>query len=193
MLAGVLLSIAWLRTHGLWLPWGLHFAWNASLGILFGLPVSGDIGFLHRRSYPTPTAALAHRRRLRPRSRALHRPRPHRRHRRSRPHHPRLRLELHPRAHRPRRLPHGRRTTRRPRRNGASKRRPPPISHPDPSHHSAEPLSRRRTQALTGSSASLRHKSASILSADCNIVTASSKPGSGHLSKENRRRKLLCI
>jgi len=41
MLAGLLLSIAWLRTHGLWLPWGLHFAWNASIGILFGLPISG--------------------------------------------------------------------------------------------------------------------------------------------------------
>lgn len=41
MLAGVLFSVAWLRTHGLWLPWGLHFAWNASMGILFGLPVSG--------------------------------------------------------------------------------------------------------------------------------------------------------
>jgi uncharacterized protein len=41
MLAGVLLSIAWLRTHGLWLPWGLHFAWNASMGLLFGLPISG--------------------------------------------------------------------------------------------------------------------------------------------------------
>lgn len=41
VLAGVLLSIAWLRTHGLWLAWGLHFAWNASMGVLFGLPVSG--------------------------------------------------------------------------------------------------------------------------------------------------------
>jgi len=41
MLAGVMLSIAWLRTHGLWLAWGLHFAWNASMGVLFGLPVSG--------------------------------------------------------------------------------------------------------------------------------------------------------
>ena len=41
MLAGVLLSIAWLRTHGLWLGWGLHFAWNASMAVLFGLPVSG--------------------------------------------------------------------------------------------------------------------------------------------------------
>ncbi|WP_213803349.1 CPBP family intramembrane glutamic endopeptidase [Granulicella sp. dw_53] len=41
MLAGILFSIAWLRTHGLWLGWGMHFAWNASMGTLFGLPVSG--------------------------------------------------------------------------------------------------------------------------------------------------------
>jgi hypothetical protein len=45
MLAGVVLSLAWLRTHGLWLGWGLHFAWNASMGILFGLPVSGITDF----------------------------------------------------------------------------------------------------------------------------------------------------
>jgi membrane protease YdiL (CAAX protease family) len=45
MLAGLLLSLAWLRTHGLWLPWGLHFAWNASIGILFGLPISGIDAF----------------------------------------------------------------------------------------------------------------------------------------------------
>ncbi len=41
MLAGLLLSVAWLRTHGLWMGWGLHFAWNACIGVLFGLPVSG--------------------------------------------------------------------------------------------------------------------------------------------------------
>ena len=45
MLAGLLLSVAWLRTHGLWLGWGFHFAWNASMGILFGLPISGISGF----------------------------------------------------------------------------------------------------------------------------------------------------
>jgi len=42
-LAGVLLALGWLRTHGLWLSWGMHFAWNASLGILFGLPVTGSV------------------------------------------------------------------------------------------------------------------------------------------------------
>ena len=41
ILAGLLLSVAWLRTRGLWLGWGLHFAWNASIAVLFGLPVSG--------------------------------------------------------------------------------------------------------------------------------------------------------
>jgi uncharacterized protein len=41
ILAGWLLSIAYLRTRALWLPWGFHFGWNASMGILFGLPVSG--------------------------------------------------------------------------------------------------------------------------------------------------------
>jgi uncharacterized protein len=45
MLAGLLLSVAWLRTHGLWMGWGLHFAWNACIGVLFGLPVSGISDF----------------------------------------------------------------------------------------------------------------------------------------------------
>ena len=40
-LLGAVLCTTWLRTHGLWLGWGLHFAWIASLGILFGLPVAG--------------------------------------------------------------------------------------------------------------------------------------------------------
>ena len=38
---GVLLAIAYLRVRNLWLPWGIHFAWNATLGVVFGLPVSG--------------------------------------------------------------------------------------------------------------------------------------------------------
>jgi uncharacterized protein len=45
VLAGLLLSVAWLRTRGLWLGWGFHFAWNASIGILFGLPISGITDF----------------------------------------------------------------------------------------------------------------------------------------------------
>lgn len=42
MLAALLLCLCWIRTHGLWLLWGLHFAWAASIGLLFGLPVFGD-------------------------------------------------------------------------------------------------------------------------------------------------------
>jgi len=41
MLIGILLSLACLRTNGLWLPIGLHFGWNLSLGFIYGLPVSG--------------------------------------------------------------------------------------------------------------------------------------------------------
>lgn len=43
-LLGLLLAIAWLRTHALWLSWGLSFAWAATLGVLFGLPVAGSTG-----------------------------------------------------------------------------------------------------------------------------------------------------
>ncbi len=41
LLLGLLLATAYLRTRAVWLGWGLHFAWNASMAILFGLPVSG--------------------------------------------------------------------------------------------------------------------------------------------------------
>jgi len=41
ILIGIVLSIAYLRTRALWLPWGIHFGWNAALGFGFGLPVSG--------------------------------------------------------------------------------------------------------------------------------------------------------
>lgn len=40
MLAGVLLSIAYLKTRALWLPLGFHFSWNWTLAFV-GLPVSG--------------------------------------------------------------------------------------------------------------------------------------------------------
>ena len=36
------LSLAYLRTHGLWLGWGLRFGWLASMGVLFGLPIAGS-------------------------------------------------------------------------------------------------------------------------------------------------------
>lgn len=41
VLIGILFTAAYLRTRALWLPWGIHFGWNLSLGLLFGLPVSG--------------------------------------------------------------------------------------------------------------------------------------------------------
>jgi uncharacterized protein len=43
--AGWLFSIAYLRTRALWLAWGFHFTWNATMGILFGLPISGITSF----------------------------------------------------------------------------------------------------------------------------------------------------
>ena len=38
---GAVLAVAYLRTRSLWMPWGLHFGWNLTLGLGFGLPVSG--------------------------------------------------------------------------------------------------------------------------------------------------------
>jgi len=37
----LLLSMAYLRTRALWLPWGIQFGWLASRALLFGLPVNG--------------------------------------------------------------------------------------------------------------------------------------------------------
>lgn len=42
---GVLFCIAYLRTQSLWMPWAIHFSWNAALGLVFGLPVSGLTSF----------------------------------------------------------------------------------------------------------------------------------------------------
>lgn len=41
VLAGVWLSLAYLRTRSLWFPTALHFTWNWMMGAFFGLPVSG--------------------------------------------------------------------------------------------------------------------------------------------------------
>ena len=41
VLIGVLLSVACLRTQSLWMPIAIHFWWNTTLGLIFGLPVSG--------------------------------------------------------------------------------------------------------------------------------------------------------
>ncbi|MBV9957182.1 MAG: CPBP family intramembrane metalloprotease [Acidobacteria bacterium] len=40
-LAGVWLAVAYLRTRSLWLPLGLHWAWNWMMAAVLGLPVSG--------------------------------------------------------------------------------------------------------------------------------------------------------
>ena len=45
LLIGVLFSLAYLRTHGLWLGWGLRFGWLVSMGVIFGLPLSGSIDY----------------------------------------------------------------------------------------------------------------------------------------------------
>ncbi len=42
---GALLCTAYLRTGALWMSWGIHFAWNTALGLVFGLPVSGLTDF----------------------------------------------------------------------------------------------------------------------------------------------------
>jgi len=41
ILSGVLLSAAYLKTRALWLPIGLHWAWNFFQGPIFAMPVSG--------------------------------------------------------------------------------------------------------------------------------------------------------
>lgn len=41
ILVGALLGVARVRSHALWLPWGIHFGWNFALGVGYGLPVSG--------------------------------------------------------------------------------------------------------------------------------------------------------
>ncbi|MFQ6617682.1 MAG: lysostaphin resistance A-like protein [Fidelibacterota bacterium] len=41
ILAGAVLATAYLKTRGLWMPLGLHLAWNFSEGFIFSLPVSG--------------------------------------------------------------------------------------------------------------------------------------------------------
>ncbi len=41
MAAGILLSVAFLKTRTLWLPIGIHWGWNFSQGFIFSVPVSG--------------------------------------------------------------------------------------------------------------------------------------------------------
>lgn len=46
LLEGVLFALAYHRTHGLWLGWGLRFGWTASMAVLFGLPVRGSVDYV---------------------------------------------------------------------------------------------------------------------------------------------------
>jgi uncharacterized protein len=47
VLGGIWFAAAYLRTRSLWLPLGVHWAWNWALGWFFGLPVSGMTLFSH--------------------------------------------------------------------------------------------------------------------------------------------------
>lgn len=42
---GWTLCLAALRTRAVWVSWGLHFAWVAAMGMLFGLPVTGSMSY----------------------------------------------------------------------------------------------------------------------------------------------------
>ena len=54
--AGALLAAAYVATRSLWLPIGIHWAWNLFEGPVWGSLVSGnDIGVLARASFPGPT------------------------------------------------------------------------------------------------------------------------------------------
>lgn len=44
-LLGWALALGALRTRALWVSWGLHFAWAAAMGILFGLPLTGPLSY----------------------------------------------------------------------------------------------------------------------------------------------------
>jgi uncharacterized protein len=60
VLAGILLSVCYLKTRSLWLPIGFHSAWNASLALV-GLPVSGlNLVPVPWRAVAGPSAAWFH-------------------------------------------------------------------------------------------------------------------------------------
>ena len=43
LFTGLLLSMAYLRTHALWIGWGVRFGWLAAMGVFFGLPLAGSV------------------------------------------------------------------------------------------------------------------------------------------------------
>jgi membrane protease YdiL (CAAX protease family) len=47
IVAGILLSLAYVKTRSLWFPYAIHVGWNAGLGFIFGFRLSGlDIASL---------------------------------------------------------------------------------------------------------------------------------------------------
>jgi membrane protease YdiL (CAAX protease family) len=44
-LFGVLLAMCYLRTHGLWVGWGLHFGYRVMMAVVLGLPIVGRSDF----------------------------------------------------------------------------------------------------------------------------------------------------
>jgi len=53
--AGVLLAAAYVATRSLWLPIGIHWAWNLVEGPVWGSPVSGNaMGVLAQATFPGP-------------------------------------------------------------------------------------------------------------------------------------------
>jgi membrane protease YdiL (CAAX protease family) len=57
VLAGVWLSLAYLKSRNLWYPTALHLGWNLALGPLFGIPVSGRLVPAHPLLLTTGSAA----------------------------------------------------------------------------------------------------------------------------------------
>lgn len=43
VVVGIFLALLYLKTRGLWLPIGFHFAWNFAMGFGYSLPVSGIV------------------------------------------------------------------------------------------------------------------------------------------------------
>jgi membrane protease YdiL (CAAX protease family) len=41
VLAGVALSVAYVKTRSVWLPYGIHLGWNVGLSLVLGFPMSG--------------------------------------------------------------------------------------------------------------------------------------------------------
>ncbi len=57
-LFSILLAITYLRTHALWLGWGVQFAWASATAVLFGLPVAGNASYTSILSTDTSGPAL---------------------------------------------------------------------------------------------------------------------------------------